>query len=376
MSDDTIFSEVNEELRRDRMRSGWRRFGPYIIGAAVLLVVAVAAYEGWNYWQTSNATRSSDQLFAALKLSDGGDLAGAQTALDKLAAAGSGQYPVLARFKQAALLARQGKTADAQAAYDALATAEGNSRLRSLALLFAANLLVDKGDVAGVKSRVEGLLAPDDPLRDAAEEAIGLAQYKSGDLNGARDSFANVLNDPAASQQTRQRMQIYLAQLIAQGAAVPGAAAAPAAKTPAAPAKTPAAPAAAKPPATPAASTPAPAASAEPAGVESNQPMLPDAALQLATPAPPATPAAPAPDAAAPVLSTGAGLPTAPGDNAAPAAPATGTATQPAGAATAPDAGNAPAAAPPSPSAPAAPLAAPATTTPAAPASGTTQPSN
>ena len=35
MSEDTIFQEVNEELRRDRMRSGWRRYGAYVIGAAV-----------------------------------------------------------------------------------------------------------------------------------------------------------------------------------------------------------------------------------------------------------------------------------------------------------------------------------------------------
>ena len=40
------------------------------------------------------------------------------------------------------------------------------------------------------KQRVEGLLAPEDPLRNAAREAIGLTQYKAGDLNAARDSFA------------------------------------------------------------------------------------------------------------------------------------------------------------------------------------------
>jgi hypothetical protein len=372
MSDDTIFSEINEELRRDRVRSGWRRYGVYVIGAAVLLVVGVAGYEGWNWWRTSSAMHSSDQLFAALKLSDDGKIADAQTALKKLAASGSGDYPTLAKFKQAALLAREGKTAEAQAAYDALATAQGDPQMRSLALLYAANLLVDKGDVAGVKSRVEGLLAPNNPLRGAAEEAIGLAQYKSGDLAGARASFTNVLNDQAASQQTRQRVEIYLAQLTAQGAgataepaAKPGAA--PAANSPAAPvAKSSAAPAAATAPAAPAAEKPAPAASTEPAGVESNQPMLPDAALQLATPAPQAAPAAPA-DAAAPTLSTGAGLPTAPDSSTAPApTPAAGATTQPSGTATPSDTDSVPAG-----TTPAAPPADPATSSPAdAPASG------
>ena len=377
MSEDTIFQEVNEELRRDRMRSGWRRYGAYVIGAAVLLVVAVAAYEGWNWWQNDKATRSSDQLYAALKLDSGGDLAGAQKALDTLIQSGSGGYPVLAKFSQAGLLARQGKTAEAQAAYDALATSEGNSRLRGLALLFAANLLVDKGDVAGVKSRVVGLLAPNDPMRDAAEETIGLAQYKAGDLNGARDSFTNVMKDPEASQQTRGRMQIYIAQLIAQGATVPGAPAeaAPKAAAPAAPAAGVAKPAATTP--APAAA-PAPAASGTPAGVESNQPMVPDPALEMAAPAAPAPAATTTPDTAAPTLSTGAGLPTAPDGQTAPAV-TPGSVTQPAGTTTAPDtapasaAAAAPAAAPAETPAPASPsgTAAPASATPIPPAGAT-----
>src|SRR6185437_4056327 len=135
MSDETIFSEVSEELRRDRMHKAWRRYGPYLIGAAVLVVLVVAANEGWSWFQSGNASRSSDQFYAALDVENGGDLAAAQKALDQVIAQGSGQYPLLAKFKQASLLARQGKNDAALAAYDALASGQGNQRLRELALL-------------------------------------------------------------------------------------------------------------------------------------------------------------------------------------------------------------------------------------------------
>ncbi|MDP1730551.1 MAG: tetratricopeptide repeat protein [Devosia sp.] len=218
MSNDTLLREVDEALRGDRMRALWKRFGPYVIGAAVAIVVIVAVNEGWSWWQKSNAARSSDQFYAALELAEGTDIAAAQEALNRVAAEGSGGYPTLARFRQAGLLAQDGKTAEAIAAYDALATSETNARIRELALVLGAYLLVDAGDVAAVQQRIGGLLAPENPMRNAAREAMGLAQYKAGDVNAARETFEAILNDPLASQELRGRIQVYVAQLIAEGA--------------------------------------------------------------------------------------------------------------------------------------------------------------
>ncbi len=109
MSEDTIFREVDDELRRDRLQSGWRRYGPYVIGAAIAVVLIVAVNEGWAWWQNSNAARSSDQFYTALDLEDGGDIAGAQKALDTVIAQGSGGYPVLAKFKAAGVARQTGQ---------------------------------------------------------------------------------------------------------------------------------------------------------------------------------------------------------------------------------------------------------------------------
>lgn len=221
MSEDNIFREVDEELRSDRMRDAWRRFGPYVIAAAVAVVLVVAANEGWNWWQRSNSTKSSDAFYTALDIENGGDIAKAEAAFGKLAQDGTGDYPLLAKFKQAGLLARQGKNKQAQAAYDALATGQSNPQIRDLALVLAANTLVDQGDVAGVTSRVEGLITPDNPLRNAAREAIGLADYVKKDYNGALKMFQAVIDDPNAPQGIRGRMRLFSEQLIAQGATLP-----------------------------------------------------------------------------------------------------------------------------------------------------------
>jgi hypothetical protein len=218
MSNDTIFREVDEELRGDRMRAIWRRFGPFVIGGAVANVLVFAVNEGWNWWQNYNAARSSDQFYTALELAEAGDVEGAQAALYEVVEQGTGGYPTLARFRQASLLAADGRTAEAVAAYDALATAETNARLREMALVLAAYLLVDAGDVAAVQQRVGGLTGPDSALRGAAREAIGLTQYKAGDLAAALVTFREIGADPQTGQDLRGRVEIFAAQLQAMGA--------------------------------------------------------------------------------------------------------------------------------------------------------------
>lgn len=222
MSEDSIFSEIDEELRSERMRNLWRRFGPYIIGGAVAIVVLVAVNEGWSWWQRTSAAQSSDRFYAAIDLAEQGDIAAAQAALETLAAEGSGQYPVLARFRQAALLAEDGKKAEAVAAYDALSTSLSNRRLRELSLLFGAYLLVDEGGVNAVQSRIEGLITPDNPLRNSAREALGLAHYAAGERDAARAIFEEIAADPTGSYEAQSRVQMYLAQVISEGAMAPG----------------------------------------------------------------------------------------------------------------------------------------------------------
>lgn len=217
MSQDNIFHEVDEELRSDRMRALWRRVMPYVIGAAVGVVAIVALNEGWQWYHANNAAQSSDELYTAIDLADGGDVAAAQAQLDQLAADGSGSYPVLAQFAKAGLLAREGNAAEAVALYDSLANTQSDVRLRELALVLAGNLLVDTGSLADVEARVGTIAAEGNPLRNAARETLGLAQYRAADYAAAQASFEAVLNDPLAQSTVRNRMGYYLAQMLAAG---------------------------------------------------------------------------------------------------------------------------------------------------------------
>lgn len=225
MSEDTIFREVEEDLRADRMRNLWRRFGPYIIGGAVAVVLLVAVNEGWSWWQQTNAARSSDALYTALDAARSGDFDAAIKALPTVETEGSGQYPALAKFADASYLAAQGKAADAVALYDAIAGTSNEIRLRELALVLAAYQLVDSGDAAGVHTRVDGVIGSGSPFADIAREALGLTQYKAGDANGALATFEAITTNASASSDLLSRIFLYITQLKAEGAVSSSAAA-------------------------------------------------------------------------------------------------------------------------------------------------------
>src|SRR5436189_1922768 len=136
MSD--IFREVDEDLRREQLKKLWERFGVYVLGGAVLIVVLVAGYKFYEYWQDSRAQATGDRFVAALKLADQGKHDEAEAALAAIVANGSGGYPILAGFRVAAEKAAVGDDKGAVAEYDAIAArADTPALVRDMATLRA-----------------------------------------------------------------------------------------------------------------------------------------------------------------------------------------------------------------------------------------------
>ena len=156
MSDDSFIREVNEELRQDQAKALWDRYGPAFIGLALLVVLATAAYVGWQYWTESKANKSGDDFSAALLLANGGKNDDALAALDALEKNGYGAYPLLARMRAATVLFQKGDFTGAVAGFDEVSNDNSIPQaLRDMARLRAALILVDKGSYADVSSHAE-----------------------------------------------------------------------------------------------------------------------------------------------------------------------------------------------------------------------------
>ncbi len=228
-----IFHEIDEDLRRERFRRLWDRFGIYLIIAVVLVIAGTAGYSGYRWWVQEQAQAASVRFQAAVKLADAGQHQEAEAAFTALAKDAPAGYRALARFRAAGELATRNAAAGV-AAFDALAADASLTAIeRDLARIRAALILVDTGTVADVQQRVQAIADGQSPLRHAARELVALAQYRAGDLPATNATATAILADPEAPSGVRSRAEL-LRTLSAPVAATSPASTGP--STPAAPA--------------------------------------------------------------------------------------------------------------------------------------------
>jgi hypothetical protein len=218
MSDDHFVREVDEEIRSDQFKSLWDRYGIVLISTAVAIVLATAAWRGYEYWTKSQASKSGDAFLAATQLAAKGDSDAALAALADLEKTGFGSYPVLARMRTATVEAAKGNMTKAVELFDAVSNDTGvDAAIRDMARLRAGLLMVDSGKYQDVAARVEVLSSEVNPLRHSAREALGLAAWKEAKAAEAEGFFKQIADDTTAPANLVQRANLMLDVIKASG---------------------------------------------------------------------------------------------------------------------------------------------------------------
>jgi hypothetical protein len=205
-TNDAFLREVDEELRRDELVNVWRRYGRWIV---VAVVVALAAFGGWLYWQHYQQQRAGDQgekLLATYDQLAADKTAQAAPALAELATSSSPGYRAAAKFSQADVLLKKNDLKGAAAKFAEIAadTAVGQP-FRDLALIRQTSAEYDSLKPQVVVERLRPLAQKGNPWFGSAGELVAIAYVQMNRPELARTLFDQISNDDGVPQSIRSR---------------------------------------------------------------------------------------------------------------------------------------------------------------------------
>ena len=219
---------IEEQDKIDQLKSFWNTYGNLITWLLILVCAAVAAWNGWSWWQQRQAIQGAamfDELDQAVQTKD---LTKAERVLNDL----KQQYPRTIYTQQGGLLTAHlqfinGKLDVAAATLNGVAENAPNQEYKAIALLRLSGILLEQKKydealkkVSKVKSAEFGALA-DDRRGD-----ILLAQGKKEEAQKAFSSAYQQMNQELAYR------RLIEAKLVAMGVAPPNkSASAPASVT-------------------------------------------------------------------------------------------------------------------------------------------------
>lgn len=203
-----IFDEVEEDLRAERARQMWQRFGTPIAALVVLVVAGVAGWQGWQWHQGRQRDAAAEAYMAAHRAAEaeGPDLAAITTRFEAMAADAPQGYRTIALLRAAALKSETGDRAGALAIYDRIAADGSVDQLsRDLANLMWVLRSIDTAEPSTLIARVAPLARPDQPWSASARELSALAALRAGQSAEARRALEALAADVTAPRSIRDR---------------------------------------------------------------------------------------------------------------------------------------------------------------------------
>ncbi len=204
-----IFDEINAELRQDRLRQVWERYGIYVIGFALAVVLFIAGSSAWNAYTTGKNEQASAAYETMLADIDGADIGIQIESLANFSETSSASYGVLADLRRAKLLVENNQPDEAVLLYDAMsARRDIPQAMRDFVSLASAALLLESYKPEALETRLREMLNAQNPFRHAAREMMALSHFQTGNYLQASTFVKTALADAELSTQKQIRFTV------------------------------------------------------------------------------------------------------------------------------------------------------------------------
>lgn len=210
---DSIFREVDEDVRRDQLLALWRNYGKYLVSGLVAIVAGVLSFQLWQDHREGRMREEAGIYMDAVSAAGDAEPVVAARLLEEAAASLDGGYGLLVDLRRAHALREAGRMEEALDIYDSVSDRAAPPVLSAYVTYMAAGAALKLDNPDAVIARIEPLAVPDSPLYYSLTELLGAAYLQAGDAAGARAQFAALNEDPEAPPQIAARAEEMLAVL-------------------------------------------------------------------------------------------------------------------------------------------------------------------
>lgn len=199
--------EVDEDLRNQQLSDFWKKYGKFIIAAAVLIVLLVAGFQGLGKYRESLYLEQADKYAKALEQVKTFDNSGAVVTLNELTASGVEGFEILSAFKLAEIELGKGNTEAAVEVLDNfISTSDADKVYKELAGIQAALLTLDTASYDQISDRLAAMTANGNPWQFLAQELLALSALKNGNTEEAKRLMTDISQNLEAPENVKQRI--------------------------------------------------------------------------------------------------------------------------------------------------------------------------
>lgn len=204
-----IFDEINAEMRQDRTRALWDKYGVYVIGLVLAIILAVGGSSAYSSYVANESEAASARYELLLQDIDGAPTQMRLQALRDFSEAENSTYGVLAAFMTAQTLQAEQQLEAAIGIYDDIADdSRLANALRDYATISASYALVGTVQTANLEVKLRHLLLDSNGFRHAAREIIALSFFLGKDYLAAREQIELALQDEGLPRKHAERLAI------------------------------------------------------------------------------------------------------------------------------------------------------------------------
>ena len=204
--EDAFIREIDEELKNEKLKRIWDKYGLLIIIFVTLAVFSAVSYETFFAWKEKQNQKMSDTFAYALNMQNQGNFAQADKILSSLIESNRGIYANIAEMQKVNLLLEQNQKEDAfNILQNIIEDSSFNPHIQNVARLKLASYKLDNAPAEEIKNILQPLLNQQNLWEISANEFLAMLAVREKDFPLALELYQKISTNPSTPETMKIR---------------------------------------------------------------------------------------------------------------------------------------------------------------------------